>query len=162
MRDLLAEVDHKNAQCLNSTEQHPLSHCISAGVREDDAVYVESDVDAELLITLPFTEPVRIHSLSFRGPRDQGPRQVKLFVNNENMGFDEAESAAGVQTLELSGEQLDGRLVPLRFVKFQRVQSLTLFIDENMDDADTTVVSCIRVYGEPLLSTKMDGLKKAG
>lgn len=43
------------------------------------------------------------------------------------MGFDDAERSEATQTLELSEEDYkDDGLIPLRYVKFQNVQSVTV------------------------------------
>lgn len=63
------------------------------------------------------------HSLSA-----QAPKVVKVFINlPRSMGFDDAERSEATQTLELSEEDYkeDG-LIPLRYVKFQNVQSVTV------------------------------------
>lgn len=45
------------------------------------------------------------------------------------MGFDDAERSEATQTLELSEEDYkDDGLIPLRYVKFQNVQSVTVRI----------------------------------
>jgi hypothetical protein len=52
---------------------------------------------------------------------------VKLFVNRDNMGFDDAEEFEATQVLELSPEDVaEGRQIPLKIVKFQRVNSLAV------------------------------------
>lgn len=51
-----------------------------------------------------------------------------MFINlPRSMGFDDAERSEATQTLELSEEDYkeDG-LIPLRYVKFQNVQSVTV------------------------------------
>lgn len=51
-----------------------------------------------------------------------------MFINlPQSMGFDDAERSEATQALELSEEDYkeDG-LIPLRYVKFQNVQSVTV------------------------------------
>lgn len=58
----------------------------------------------------------------------QAPKEVKVFINlPRSMGFDDAERSEATQVLELSEEDYkeDG-LIPLRYVKFQNVQSVTV------------------------------------
>lgn len=60
----------------------------------------------------------------------QAPKVVKVFINlPRSMGFDDAERSEATQVLELSEEDYkeDG-LIPLRYVKFQNVQSVTVRI----------------------------------
>lgn len=58
----------------------------------------------------------------------QAPKVVKVFINlPRSMGFDDAERSEATQALELSEEDCkDDSLIPLRYVKFQNVQSVTV------------------------------------
>lgn len=60
----------------------------------------------------------------------QAPKVVKVFINlPRSMGFDDAERSEATQVLELSEEDYkDDGLIPLRYVKFQNVQSVTVRI----------------------------------
>lgn len=61
----------------------------------------------------------------------QAPKVVKVFINlPRSMSFDDAEQSEATQVLDLVEEDYkeDG-LVPLRYVKFQNVQSVTVRID---------------------------------
>lgn len=53
---------------------------------------------------------------------------MKIFINlPRSMGFDDAEQSEATQTLELSEDDYkDDGLIPLRYVKFQNVQSVTV------------------------------------
>lgn len=68
--------------------------------------------------------------LNFSSPSfsAQAPKELKVFINlPRSMGFDDAERSEATQVLELSEEDYkeDG-LIPLRYVKFQNVQSVTV------------------------------------
>lgn len=87
-----------------------------------------------LLLSLIWTSHLfnNINSLSFllHLPA-QAPKVVKVFINlPRSMGFDDAERSEATQTLELTEEDYkeDG-LIPLRYVKFQNVQSVTVRAD---------------------------------
>lgn len=98
-----------------------------------------------------------------KAPEDgSGPKKIKLFVNQPTIGFAEASDAAGVQDLDLTKDTiLKGTPITLRqnltlshfnshlfrFVKFQNVNCLSMFIESNQDDDETTVVSLIKVFG---------------
>lgn len=58
----------------------------------------------------------------------QAPKELKVFINlPRSMGFDDAERSEATQVLELSEEDYkDDGLIPLRYVKFQNVQSVTV------------------------------------
>lgn len=58
---------------------------------------------------------------------EQAPRVVKLYVNRPNLGFSDAGDIEPTQTLELGEEDVrPGHEIELRFVKFQRVKSITV------------------------------------
>jgi hypothetical protein len=58
------------------------------------------------------------------------PKTLRLFINRPNaIGFDEAESVEATQEIELTETSYDSEgtaIVNLRFVKFQRVNSISV------------------------------------
>lgn len=63
--------------------------------------------------------------------------------------------------LELTAEDLkenaDNLLV--QYVKFQRVKSITLFVEEN-NGGEVTSLGSLRFYGKPVATTNMNDFKK--
>ena len=57
-----------------------------------------------------------------------GPKTLRLFVNKVSMGFTEAEDDTPVQELVLTPQNLkkDANPTPLKFVKFQNVNSISV------------------------------------
>lgn len=49
------------------------------GYREDGQLILESDADEQLLIYLPFTQVIKLHSIAIKGPEDEGT--CHLFFN---------------------------------------------------------------------------------
>lgn len=45
------------------------------GYREDDGLNLESDADEQLLIYIPFTQVIKLHSLLIKGPEEEGTCQ---------------------------------------------------------------------------------------
>uniref|UniRef100_A0A7S0YTQ9 PITH domain-containing protein n=1 Tax=Hemiselmis tepida TaxID=464990 RepID=A0A7S0YTQ9_9CRYP len=162
VKDLLSLVDTRLLECLNQDDAHTIQHAIGQGTREDDAVYLASDCDEQLLITVPFNQTVKVHSISIKAlDADKAPNQIKLFSNPIGLGFDSAESDPGTQILDLTPEQVaEGTVVPLRFVKFQAVNSLAIFIKGNFGDEEQTVVHKIQLYGCPVNTTNMGDWEK--
>jgi hypothetical protein len=61
----------------------------------------------------------------------------------------EAMDAAGAQEFELSEKELAGEPVQLKLVKFSRVNCLTLFVESNQEDEETTIIQKLAVLGTP-------------
>ena len=60
--------------------------------------------------------------------------------------------------LAAGGAVVDGSKVDVRFVNFQDVQTLGIFVPGNMGDAEETVLTKLVILGEPLQHT---GLKRS-
>ena len=53
-------------------------------------------------------------------------------MNQPNtLDFDKADSMASAQNVELTQKQLQGEIIPLKFVKFQNVQNIQFFFKVN-------------------------------
>lgn len=149
-KDLLDSIDFRAVECLNSNPKHPIGNALKQGYREDDGLYLESDTDEQLLIHIPFNTACKLSGLVIKSSGSssgQAPKKVKLFVNWPTIGFSEAADTAGVQEFELGEKELAGELLQLKLVKFQRVSCLTIFIESNQEDEDTTLVQKLAVFG---------------
>lgn len=49
------------------------------GYRDDDGLVLESDADEQILLTIPFQQVVKLHSLGLKAPSDSG----KIFCTAE-------------------------------------------------------------------------------
>ncbi|KAK3011785.1 hypothetical protein RJ639_011773 [Escallonia herrerae] len=187
------------------------------GYREDEGLNLESDADEQLLIYIPFTQVVKLHSIVVKGPEEEvpenvspgsiynlrrtenqnapsvgasfrsllamasplehgkllpalasppengklsGPKTVKLYSNKEHMGFSNVNDFPPSDTAVLSEDNFKGKPVILKYVKFQNVRSLTIFIEDNQSGSDITKVQKIGLYGSTVETTDMKGLKK--
>ncbi|KAF8072868.1 PITH domain-containing protein [Scenedesmus sp. PABB004] len=146
-KDLLEHIDFSCLECLNEQPNHGAANALKQGYREDDGLYLESDTDEQLLLNIHFNQKVRIHSITITGPKDQGPRVVKLFTNRMSLGFSDADAVLCAQQLELTSKELGGEPVTLKLTKFNSVNILSILIDSNQDDADTTRVHKIALTG---------------
>lgn len=79
-----------------------------------------------------------------------GPKIVHIYIDRPSLDFSEATSTPAIQTLSLTEEDLSGKPIPLRFVKFQNVHSVQLFIEDNQDDEDITFLNRISFIGATL------------
>jgi thioredoxin len=155
--DLYGFISKKDSECLNESNSHQLNDCLNAG----GASYLESDADEQLIINIPFNQPVKLHSLKIKGHADRGPKTVKIFINQPHtLDFDQATKMEPTQLLELSESQLNGEIINLRFVKFQNVQNVQFFVVDNQSDADTTRISMLKIFGSPINATNMGEFKR--
>ena len=79
------------------------------------------------------------------------------------MGFEDCEDVDPTQEFELTDDDLkeDAEPLALKFVKFQRVKSITVFIEDNAG-GETTALGMLQFYGQPIATTNMSELKKSG
>lgn len=158
--DLLEFIDWSGVECLNQNSAHALPNALKQGYREDDGLNLESDADEQLLIYVPFNQVVKLHSIVVKGPEEEGPKTVKLFANREHMGFSNVNDFPPSDTVVLSEDNLKGKPVVLKYVKFQNVRSLTIFIEDNQSGSEISKVQKIALYGSTVETTDMKGLKK--
>lgn len=124
--DLATMIHKPDTECLNESDDHPLPGALSAG----SATYLESDCDEQLILNLAFSQNVKLHSIKLDAPLDNGPKNVRLFINQpRTLDFDQAGSMESVQDLEFSTKDLaDKTPLNLRYVKFQNVSNLIVSI----------------------------------
>lgn len=120
--DLSAFINKSESECLNESDEHNLLGCLTSG----SSNYLESDCDEQLIINLAFNQPLKLHSLKMIAPKENGPKHIKLFINQpRTLDFDQSNSMEPIQKLELSeGDISEGNPIPLRYVKYQNVQNL--------------------------------------
>ncbi|KAL1931098.1 hypothetical protein VTP01DRAFT_10235 [Rhizomucor pusillus] len=155
--DLTDHVTPNQIDALNQKEEHNVRNIF----KSDDS-YIESDVDEQLIITVPFNQPVKIHSIKLKANNlNQAPKTIKIYANRQNIGFDEADSIQETQTIELQeSDYEENAVINLRFVKFQNVNQLVLFVVDNLGDEETTQLQQLIFIGSPIEATNMSNLKK--
>lgn len=154
--DLVSFIHKSGCECLNESDDHPFTNCLQSG-----ASYLESDCDEQLIISLAYTQPVKLHSLIIKAPADQGPKTLKIFINQPNtLDFDKADSSEPIQVVNLEPKDLEGEVVGLRYVKFQNVQNLQIFVKSNQTCAETTIIEQLTIIGSPLNATNMGEFKR--
>eukprot|EP01084_Bolivina_argentea_P248279 415274_1 len=157
--NLQDKINMSECYCLNELPQFTWRNLF----KDDDRLVLRSDADEQLMLHIAFQETVKIHSIDFCSPKpdgDEAPTTIKLYINRDSLGFSDAEDTEAIQELKLSPEDLQpDRLSPLKFVKFQRVSSLSIFVEENAG-GDATSLSGIKIYGTPVATTNMKEWKK--
>eukprot|EP00124_Ichthyophonus_hoferi_P004412 Ihof_evm2s481 gene=Ihof_evmTU2s481 len=155
--DLVSLIQTNQMEVLNESDNHT-----SSALFNDDSSYLESDCDEQLIISIPFSQPVKIHSMRIVAPNDgTAPKDIKIFINQANPpSFDEAESLPCVQSFCLTPDDVKGTLLPFMFVRFQNVQSITLFVGSNQGSCDTTKIKYLELIGSPTSGTNMNEFKR--
>ncbi|KAG8953998.1 hypothetical protein FRC04_000982 [Tulasnella sp. 424] len=162
---LLEYLDLTQVNCLNENPEHTLKSIIESRLRNSGPAYLESDADEQLLLTIPFNQVVRIRSIVIHTKdAQQGPKDIKLDINKPALGFDDIEDAkepAVVQEITVPEDFVaEGKHIHLRFVRLQRVNSLHIFVSSNHGGLDETRIDAIDVYGQPVATPSLAGLKK--
>lgn len=95
---------------------------------------------------------------------DKAPKTIKTYINRPStLSFDETDSIPSIETLTLTSSTytpsktnptIGTALVPLRFVKYQSVHSITLFIEDNLGDDEVTCLNGLEFFGSLVESTR--------
>jgi len=157
----LLPIQENGCGCLNATNKaKDFLKAVLSLPEEGEPEPIRSDCDEQLLLTVALAQPSKISSIRIAAPdAASAPSTIKLFVNKTSLAFDDVESMAPTQTLSFEGTS--GEL-KLNFVKFQNVSSLTVFIEGNQGDEESTALSRFHLIGMPIPTTNMSDLKKGG
>jgi len=94
------------------------------------------------------------------------PKTIRIYTNRPHiLGFEEAEDIPPTQIITLSAKDWDSTgtaSIPLRFVKFQNVTSLVLFIVDGDGSSERVRVDRIRIIGETGEKRDPGKLEKVG
>ena len=94
------------------------------------------------------------------------PKHIKLYSNKpHNLGFDEAEDTAATQEFELEDSDWNENgtaNIGLRFVKFQNINSLVIFVVTGDGESEKVRLDRIRLIGETGEKRDMGKLEKIG
>ncbi|KAI9004040.1 galactose-binding domain-like protein [Gaertneriomyces semiglobifer] len=158
---LYQQVDIDNIRCLNESEEGTAKQVFKSwDERFDGAKFVESDIDEQLLIIIPFTANIKLKSISIlTSPSassssdidSHAPSILKAYINADHLDFSTADSTAATQEWELVRPSDIPRNqipeYPTRIAKFSNVKSLALYIPANFG-AETTRITYIGLKGE--------------
>lgn len=163
MTDMESLIDFSKSEMLNMTKADALPNALKQGLRDQETLLAESDADEQLLMHITFSTKVKLHSISLAGPSDgRAPKDVKLFANKLSLGFDDVADMKADTELELAEKQVagSGEKLELKFVKFQNVEKLTVFISSNQGDEESTALSCLKLWGASVATTNMSEFKR--
>ncbi|XP_003694438.1 thioredoxin-like protein 1 [Apis florea] len=155
--DLATFITKAQSECLNESDDHNFLQCLST----DDG-YLESECDEQLILSIAFSQAVKVHSLKIKAPKDKGPKNIKLFINQpRTIDFDMADSNTSIQDLTLSAKDIEeGNPIALRYVKFQNVQNIQIFVKDNQTGNEVTRIDHLAIFGSPISTTNMGEFKR--
>uniref|UniRef100_A0A7S1VA43 PITH domain-containing protein n=1 Tax=Grammatophora oceanica TaxID=210454 RepID=A0A7S1VA43_9STRA len=164
MMDLSSKIDNSDCYARNEAAGYPFTNLFIGDTR----LGCKSDADEQLILHISFQEFVKVHSIKLTefnsglNP-EENPTKIHLYVNRENLGFEDADQVDPTQTLELTAAELKETADPimLKFVKFQRVKSLTFFIEDN-GGGDVSALGAMKLFGRTVATTNMNDFKKQG
>jgi hypothetical protein len=125
---------------------------------------------SECKLFLPLLITLQITSLPPPAEDDEEvpmrPKTVQIYINRPHiLGFEEADDIPSTQAITLSEKDWDSTgtaTLSLRFVKFQNVTSLVLFIVDGDGEGERVRVDRIRVIGETGEKRDPGKLEKVG
>jgi len=159
MNPLDSVISVGGAECLNEDPTFPVSNLFEQS--KDLVLKSDESVDHQLLIRIPFNQPVKLGGIKIYADADSedAPQVVKIFQNKTALGFSDAESDEPVQILTLEPKHLNSsEPISLRFVKFQNVSSLQLFFEDN-HGGNVTSVQRIELFGQTAENMDMANFK---
>ena len=139
--------------------------------------WVESDTDEQLMLFMPFRATLKVHTVQITSlPQNTStsedepamrPKTIQIYSNRAHiLGFEEAEDIPATQKIILGPEDWDEKTgtakVELRFVKFQNVTSLVLFVVDGDGDAEKVRIDRLRIIGETGEKRELGKLEKVG
>ncbi|PPQ72599.1 hypothetical protein CVT24_005121 [Panaeolus cyanescens] len=135
LSNLFGVIDRDNVHGLNLTVPEDAKEIIKPwNEREDDTKYLESGVDDQLILHVPFTQNVRVKSIILKvGRGEVAPRQLKIFANRPTIvDFSEAETLKPNLNISLLEGETTVVEYPMRVAAFASVHSLSLFFGDSV------------------------------
>ncbi|KFY29845.1 hypothetical protein V494_08435 [Pseudogymnoascus sp. VKM F-4513 (FW-928)] len=185
--DVTDQVETKGLELLNSDREFgtvrtlletskPSALDASGKAKADTKDWVESDTDEQLMLFMPFQANLKIHSVQITSlppanPDDDDeipmrPKTLHFYTNKSHiLGFDEAEGIPATQVVTLEEKDWDSTgtaNVALRFVKFQNVTSLVVFVVDGDGSGERVRIDRIALIGETGEKRELGKLEKIG
>ncbi|ORY19037.1 PITH domain-domain-containing protein [Clohesyomyces aquaticus] len=120
--------------------------------RMDTEPELKSSTDEQLLVIVPFTGQVRLHSILVRtSPTESSPKTLKVFLNppSNSLDFETASEKEPTQTLSIS-QTSEVQELPVKRAYFNTTTCLALFFEDNWSggDEDVTRISYLAFKGD--------------
>jgi len=143
--DLGRLVDLNQTTCLNEAKGHEWNNVFSS-----DESWLESDVDEQLLLNIRFISLCSLHALVIHAANMcNAPKAIKLYANRYDLDFENVVDITPTQTLELSADYFipSGKEIVLDKFKWSKVSSIALFVEDNLEHANTSTISFLQLLG---------------
>ncbi|KAF1817079.1 DUF1000-domain-containing protein [Eremomyces bilateralis CBS 781.70] len=149
---LHGQIDFSAVSTLNETDPRSGAAILQKtwAQRLEDQPELRSDADEQILMLVPFTGQVRLHSIILRtSASDSAPRTLKVFINRDDLDFSTATDLQPTQTFELA-QTSDIQEHPVKRVLFNSTRQLGLFFEDNFSggDEDETVITYLAFKGD--------------
>ncbi|KAJ8121919.1 hypothetical protein ONZ43_g1754 [Nemania bipapillata] len=112
-----------------------------------------SSVDEQLLMNVPFTGQVQLHSILLRTSLSpSAPRTLRVFINRDDLDFNNIDDRAPSQEFELS-QTSEVQEIPVKRAIFGKAQRLTLYFVDNFstlgdEEAEASRIGYIAFKGK--------------
>ncbi|KAF8899875.1 DUF1000-domain-containing protein [Gymnopilus junonius] len=144
--NLFIHIDRQNVVALNATGNASSIIKPWHARLDEQAQFLESDADDQLIIRVPFTGTVRLKAVLFKsGPAGHTPQKIALFANGHNLDFGDINDITPTQEFLIPQSQDVGEYT-LKTAKFSNISSLTIFIPASQG-AETTRVYYLGFLG---------------
>jgi hypothetical protein len=140
--NLFQVIDRHNIHGLNLTVPEDAKEIIKPwDKREDNSQYLDSSVDDQLIIHIPFLQNVRIRSVLLKlGRGSTTPRHLRIYANHPNIvDFAEAESIRPHVDISLLEGETGVVEYPLRVAAFTSVHALSMFFSDAVGDEQSRI-----------------------
>ncbi|KAL8952613.1 MAG: hypothetical protein Q9222_001487 [Ikaeria aurantiellina] len=143
------QIDFESIRTLNESESDQGAKVIEKTwpQRLNPEPFLESDADEQLLIFIPFTGVVKLHSILIRSSAESSaPKTLKLFINRDDLDFSAAAELQPTQSLELS-QTSEIQDLPVKRALFGNTYNINLFVEDNYGE-DVTRIFWIGFKGD--------------
>mmetsp|Transcript_21351 Transcript_21351/g.55489 ORF Transcript_21351/g.55489 Transcript_21351/m.55489 type:complete len:207 (-) Transcript_21351:1794-2414(-) len=138
---LYGAIDFSRVFCLNEDPCHPGKAALKPTDRKRDVTeFLLSDADEEVILHIPFSGDVKLKGITiFGGGSDESPREMRAFVNREDVDFETAQTSVPVQKWDLAQEASAELEYITTAARFSNLSSLTLFFPSNFGAEHTKI-----------------------
>ncbi|KAF9528696.1 galactose-binding domain-like protein [Crepidotus variabilis] len=133
-------IDKDNVHGLNLTVPEHAKEVIKPWDRRDDnTIFLESNVDDQLMIHVPFVENVRVKSIILKlGRGEVAPRHLRVWANKSTIiDFSDVDSIKPQLSISLLEGETGVIEYPMRVAAFASIHSLSLLFDDALGGDQT-------------------------